>query len=26
LYGYGLSEAEVKMLYQGAGPVLRAEK
>ena len=26
LYGYGLSEAEVKALYQGAGPVLRAEK
>jgi hypothetical protein len=26
LYGYGLSEAEVKALYQGAGPVLRADK
>jgi MSHA biogenesis protein MshQ len=26
LYGYGLGEAEVKALYQGAGPVLRAEK
>lgn len=26
LYGYGLSQAEVKALYQGAGPVLRAEK